>query len=146
MKYAGTIALAALALAGCTTGYGTPAPGLEGTSWTLTGFTSMDDAIGTVSPADGQVVSITFGPEGRATMQLDCNRGNATYTATPSGATGGQLSFGPVASTRALCPEPRLGEMVAAQLPNVASYTLSDGTLSLALKMDGGIFTFEPER
>jgi heat shock protein HslJ len=76
-------------------------------------------------------------------MQLDCNRGRATYTAAPSGG-GGTLSIGPVASTRALCPQPDIGQTLAARLPDVASYTLRGGHLFLALKMDGGIFELAP--
>lgn len=138
------IALPVAFAVGCTTA-DVPANGsLEGTEWDLSAFISMDDAIGRIEPGPDQSLSIEFGADGRAAMQLDCNRGTASYSTTETRPTGGELSFGPIAATRAMCPNPRLSDLMAAQLPNVVSYSLRDGNLSLALKMDGGIFEFEP--
>lgn len=137
------LAFTALA-AGCSTYEAEPDPGLVGSEWELAAFTSMDDSIGRIEPTDDQRFSISFGPDGSAAMQLDCNRGTANYSIEETGDTNGRLSFGPIAATRAMCANPRLGDLMASQLPNVVSYTLQDGTLSLALKMDGGIFEFEP--
>ena len=47
--------------------------------------------------------------------------------------------------TCALRPPPGMGEVLARRLPDVASYTLRNGHLFLALKMDGGIFEFARE-
>lgn len=143
-----------LTLAGCgeagSPPASTPPPaaasaGLAKTAWTLVGFQSMDDAQGTTRPGEGRTYTLEFGADGALAMQLDCNRGRATWSGTPSGATGGSLTIGPVASTRALCPQPDIGQMMAARLPDVASYTLRDGHLFLALKMDSGIFEFAPQ-
>jgi len=117
--------------------------GLAGTSWKLISFQSMDDAQGT-STAEGREYSVTFNPDGTATGQFDCNRANSTWSGTATSTESGTLKFGPVAMTRALCPPPRFDELLGAQLPNVTSYILRDGHLFLALKMDGGIFEFEP--
>lgn len=137
------LAFTALAT-GCSTYEAEPDPGLVGSEWELVAFISMDDSIGRIEPTDDQRFSISFGPDGSAAMQMDCNRGTANYSIEETGDTNGRLSFGPIAATRAMCADPRLGDLMASQLPNVVSYTLQDGTLSLALKMDGGIFEFEP--
>ncbi|WP_395329078.1 META domain-containing protein [Novosphingobium sp. BL-8H] len=124
-----------------------PAPattGLAATSWKLVGFQSMDDAQGTTKPGEGRTYTLEFGADGALAMQLDCNRGRSTWSAEPGGE-GGSLKIGPVASTRALCPQPDIGQMMAARLSDVASYTLRDGHLFLALKMDSGIFEFAPQ-
>ena len=138
---------AVLLLAGCVTNPDVPAnagatAGLAGSSWSFVSFQSMDDAQGTTAPVAGKVYTLDFGTDGRLAMQLDCNRGNANYSEGPISETGGALTIGPIASTRALCPPPDMGELLAAQLPNVASYTMRDGHLFLALKLDGGIFEF----
>lgn len=116
---------------------------LAGTSWKLVSFSSMDDAQGVVRPLAGQKFSLSFDKDGQIFMQLDCNRGSASYDAEASSAGSGTISIGPIAATRALCPEPRIGELIAAQLPNASSYILTPEKLTLALKMDGGIFEFE---
>lgn len=140
----------ALTLAGCTTAGGTDAPAtatastLAGTDWTLVKFQSMDDAQGTTAPPPERTYTLSFGTDGALSMQLDCNRGRAQWESVPSGKEGGSLNIGPVAATRALCPQPDVGEKMARFLPDVASYTLRDGHLFLALKMDGGIFEFAP--
>ncbi|MFC0687732.1 META domain-containing protein [Novosphingobium clariflavum] len=151
------IALAAmLASAGCTSparraepaAVPAPAPGaaeLAGSSWRLVAFQSMDDSQGTTKPGEGRDYTLDFGSDGMIAMQLDCNRGRATWRAVP-GAEGrsGQLAIGPGMTTRAFCPQPDIGPMLAARLADVTSYTLKEGHLFLALKMDGGIFEFAP--
>lgn len=143
------IMLAAMAtLGGCAAGPamsgGGMAKGLAGTNWRLVEFQSMDDAQGITRPTDASHYTIAFGADGRAALRLDCNRGTGTYTAEASSATGGTLMFGPIASTRAFCPAPSMGDALAAQLSNVRSYTLADGHLNMALMADGGIFVWEP--
>jgi hypothetical protein len=56
----------------------------------------------------------------------------------------GGFRFGPLASTRALCPSPSLGELLARQLPYVRGYLLRDGRLNLSQLADGGILIWEP--
>lgn len=135
--------VATLSLASCSTMQEADSGPLAGSEWRLVSFTSMDDAQGVSLPSEDQTLTIAFGSDGRAAMQLDCNRGTASYQAMATGNNSGTISFGPVAATRALCPKPQLGELMARQLPYVASYMMADGKLALALKMDGGIFEFE---
>lgn len=142
----------AAALSGCVAVDDGPAagslanPGLKGTSWTLAGFQSMDDSKGTIRPEAGKTYTVNFNADGTVTAQLDCNRGNGLYQEGIANAAGGRVTIGPIASTRMACPPPSLGTNLAAWLQDVTSYTLRDGHLYLALKMDAGIIDLAPAR
>ena len=141
---AGAVAGAALLLAGCAMPAAQPA-GLAGTAWQLVAMQSMDDAQGTQRPADPARFTLLFSPDGQAQWRLDCNRGQSTWQqqAGPEGRSG-QLSFGPLASTRAMCPPDSLAPQLARQLPYVRGYLLKDGQLHLSLLADGGILSWAP--
>ena len=143
------IGLAAAGLAACSTTAENPPPnlpfsGLQGTSWQLVEIQSMDDVQGITRPDDPSKYTLTFGSDGRLSARLDCNRGMGNWSNDISNATGGTLTFGPMAVTKALCPEPTLGESLERQLPYVRSFTIRDGRLNLALMADGGIIVWEP--
>jgi heat shock protein HslJ len=127
----------------------------------------MDDAIGRRTPPNPAAYTLRFGADGMATLQLDCNRGQAPWQATtaqPSPAprattapratppnrstasqeVSGSLRFGPLALTRALCPPPSLSDTVARQLPFVRSFLLRNNRLYLSLMADGGILEWQP--
>lgn len=118
---------------------------LQGTTWQLVGIQSMDDTQGLRRPADSSRYTLTLQADGRAVLQLDCNRAMGSWRVEPSADPGnGGFRFGPLASTRALCPSPSLGEPLARQLPFVRGYLLRDGRLNLSLLADGGILIWEP--
>ncbi len=120
-------------------------PPLQGTSWQLVGIQSMEDAQGLRRPADPARYTLTLQADGRALLQLDCNRAMGPWQVEPSTDPGnGGFRFGPLASTKALCPAPSLGETLARQLPFVRGYLLRDGRLNLSLLADGGILIWEP--
>jgi heat shock protein HslJ len=120
-------------------------PPLQGTSWQLVGIQSMDDAQGLRRPADPSRYTLTLQADGKAVLQLDCNRAMGPWQVEPSAEpSNGVFRFGPLASTKALCPEPSLGELLARQLPYVRGYLLRDGRLNLSLLADGGILIWEP--
>jgi heat shock protein HslJ len=123
------------------------AASLAGTAWALHAIQSMDDAQGTTRIADPKRFTIRFGADGRASLRLDCNRATGQWKATPAadGVTG-QLQFGPIAATRALCPPPHLDERVARDLGYVRGYLLKDGNLYMSLMADGGIYEWRPLR
>lgn len=109
----------------------------------------MSDEQGTTRPADPASYTLAFGPDGRASLRLDCNRGSATWRA--SAATGdtpgrrsGSLEFGALASTRAICPPASLEPQVVKALPYVRGYLLMNGRLHLTLFADGGILVWAP--
>jgi para-nitrobenzyl esterase len=91
-------------------------------------------------PEDPGRYTLVFDSGGQAFLQLDCNRGRSTWTSD----TDGQLRFGPVASTNALCDDGQRSERYAAQLEFVRSYLLRDGHLFLATLADGAILEFRP--
>ena len=121
-----------------------PFPSLEGTSWRLVELQSMDDAQGTERPSKPSNYTITFGEDGNLSARLDCNRATGTWRNDIANATGGSLTFGPLAVTKALCPEPTMGERLERQLPYVRSFVIRDGDLHMALMADGGIIVWEP--
>jgi para-nitrobenzyl esterase len=132
-------------LAACTASPPTAVPastvaaaGLEGTSWRLVQIAMSD---GATRPAiDRSRYTIGFGREGLLNVRFDCNRGRGSWTSSAPG----QLGFGPLALTRALCPVGSLHDDLVRQWPYVRSYVVKDGRLFLSLMADGGIIEFEP--
>ena len=117
----------------------TPAlPELAGTSWRLVEIQSMDDSV--YAPDDPSSYTLSFGADGTALVRSDCNRGTGSWDS----ASPGQLTFGPMATTKALCPPGSMDERFVAQFPWVRSYVLKDGRLFLATMADGSIVEFEP--
>ena len=80
--------------------------------------------------------------QGTATLtaRIDCNRGRGTWKATGAN----QLELGPLALTRAACPEGSLHDQIVKQWTFVRSFVLEDGHLFLSLMADGGIYELEP--
>jgi para-nitrobenzyl esterase len=112
---------------------------LEGSSWRLVQFESGD---GGVRPAiERSRYTLGFGANGVLNVRFDCNRGRGSWSSSAPG----QLEFGPLALTRALCPVGSLHDLLVRQWPHVRSYVIRDGRLYLSLMADGGIFEFEPE-
>ena len=98
-------------------------PGLEGTKWQLVKFESSDDT--TLTPDDRSKYTIEFNPGGTLTARIDCNRGKGTWKSNgPS-----ELEFGPLALTRARCPEGSLHDRIVKQWPHIRSY-MSCGTVT----------------
>jgi len=112
--------------------------GLAGTSWQLVKIMSMDDHV--YEPDDKSKYTLTFRADGAATVQADCNRGTGPWTSESAG----QLQFGPIASTKALCPPSSLSERFLAQFQWVRSYRMENGHLFLATMADGSIIELEP--
>jgi hypothetical protein len=98
----------------------------------------MDDTV--YIPDDPAKYTLAFGADGAASIQADCNRGKGSWTSESPG----QLQFGPVAATRAMCPPQSLSGQYLAQFEWVRSYVLKDGRLFLATMADGSIVEFEP--
>jgi uncharacterized protein len=116
---------------------------LAGSTWELVSIQSMDDAQGTLKIAPPQRYTLNFGTDGRAAFRIDCNRGTATWKATPSAeSSSGALEFGPLATTKMMCPPGSHDQKVMRDLTYVRSYLLKDGKLYLSLMADGGIYEF----
>ncbi len=116
----------------------TAASELAGTSWQLLKINSMDDSADV--PDDPSRYTLELGADGSVTILADCNRGMGNWSSEGTS----QLTFGPVAATRAMCPPDSLSEKYLAQFEYVRSYVLRDGHLFLATMADGSIIEFEP--
>jgi len=98
----------------------------------------------TTTIANPSKYTVTFGDDGQAAFQIDCNRGSGTFQTAAPAPDSGSLTFGPIALTRMFCPQPSDDNKVAAALGNVRSYLLSNGQLHLSLMADSGIMHWEP--
>jgi len=135
---------ASVPLAACSSAEPPDAQSLVGTSWQLVSIQSMDDAQGTTEVPDPSKFTLTFGESDQAFLQIDCNRGKGTYTVQPSDdGMSGALSFGPIATTMMLCPQPSMDQQVSKALADVRSYLFKDGKLHLSQLADGGILTWK---
>ena len=54
-------------------------PPLQGTSWQLVGIQSMDDVQGLRRPGDASRYTLSLQADGRAVLQLDCNRASGSW-------------------------------------------------------------------
>ncbi len=103
----------------------------------------MDDAQGTTTVPDPSKFTVEFAEDGRALFQIDCNRGNGSYTAEPSeDGDSGSLTFGPIATTMMMCPQPSLDQQVSMSLADVRSYLFRDNKLHLSKFADSGILSW----
>jgi len=142
------LALAACALLALACGSREPAPDgapaqpLAGT-WRFVEFESSSDEIGTIRPDDPGKYTMTLEAGGRVTMRLDCNRATGTWTADPADGESGSFTFGPLAMTRAQCPQPSLDTRIARDAEYVRTYVLRGDRLYLNLMADGGNYVWE---
>lgn len=111
---------------------------LAGTAWQLVEIASMDDHV--YRPEDRSLYTLVFNADGSMRVRADCNLGTGTWTSESSG----QLQFGLIAATQALCPPGSLHDRYMGQFPWVRSYVMKDGHLFLATMADGSIIEFEP--
>lgn len=138
-------AVTAVNLAGC--GSAAASDPLTGTTWRLLSIESMaPEEQPSTTIDDPSKYTVTFGDDGRAAFQVDCNRGNASWESSAAAPDSGALTFGPIALTRMMCPQPSEDTRVAAALGYVRSYLLSDGKLHLSLLADSGVMHWEPQQ
>lgn len=112
--------------------------GLAGTSWQFARFQGGDGRV--VVPDDKARYTVSFGADGGVSVRFDCNRGRGSWKSERPG----QILFGPMAMTRALCPPGSLHDQFVKHWFYVRSYVLKGGRLYLSLMADGGIYEFEP--
>ena len=113
---------------------------LDGTSWQLVKFRGGDDMV--LTPEERPKYTLTFNKDGSVSARIDCNRGRGTWKSTRPG----EVEFGPLALTRAMCAPGSLHDRMVKHLPYVRSYVIKDRNLYLSLMADGGIYEFEPLR
>jgi heat shock protein HslJ len=113
---------------------------LEGTEWQLAEIHTSGSTT-TLTPPLQARHTMAFGAEGVLTMQLDCNRGRATWTAGKPRNGAGMLTIGPVASTKMLCPEPSFGSQLAS-LAEAKTYALTMDRRELVIETGSLRYTF----
>ena len=118
-------------------------PSLTGTSWRLASFRANEDGSQDLRPGTPDSFTLSFGKDGRLAVRLDCNRGNGPWQAVATDATGGTLSLGPVATTRAMCPPDAAGARLAQDLPALRTWRLQDNRLHLGLPADAGVYVWD---
>jgi heat shock protein HslJ len=103
-----------------------PAPlALIGTAWSLSTIGSGDAVSSTIT---GTSASLTLTEDGSASGSAGCNTFHGAYTVD-----GDQLSFGPLATTRMMCPDNVMAQETAGLegLGATASFTIDGDQLSL---------------
>jgi heat shock protein HslJ len=111
---------------------------LSGTSWRLVEFRGVDGQILRADEASNYTVE--FRTDSTVALRLDCHRGRGTWVSRSAS----QLELGPLALTRATCPQAVLRDQLVKQWASVRSYALRNTHLFLSLTPDGGTYEFEP--
>lgn len=117
---------------------GDTADHLMGTTWGLVEIQSMNDTV--TRPSGPDQFTLAFGEDGTVAAKVDCNRGTSSYTSESKG----QLLFGPMATTRALCAPDSIDQEFLSNIEYVRSYVFRDGDLYLTTMADGSILQFTP--
>lgn len=110
---------------------------LDDTQWQLVDIQFMNDT--SRQPDNPSRYTLDLKPDGTAQIRSDCNSATGSWKAE-----GSRLTFGRLASTRALCPDTSLDEVYRAQFKWVRSFVIRDGLLFLATMADGAIIEFRP--
>lgn len=105
------------------------------------GWESLVTPTETVKPDRPERYTIRFERTGRVAVRADCNRGSGSYTLLPDR----RLTFGPVALTRAACPQGSLSDRFARDVGRATSYFVRDGAFFLELPVDSGTLRFRRE-
>ncbi|MFD5873822.1 META domain-containing protein [Streptomyces sp. NPDC060322] len=116
-----------------------PAP-LTGTAWKVTGLVS-GSTVASLPAGTEDKAHLTFGKDGSVEGSLGCNsfHGRATVS-------GSTLTFGPLASTRKMCPGPEmeLERALLGVLEGRATYTIDHRSLSIEAKSGKGLDATAP--
>lgn len=111
-----------------------PAP-LAGTAWKVTGLVSGSTASSLPAGTEDEA-RLTFTEDGSVEGSLGCNsfHGKAAVS-------GSTITFGPLASTRKMCPGPqmKLERALLAALEGKTAYAIDHRTLSLTAKSGEGL-------
>jgi heat shock protein HslJ len=103
---------------------------------------------GTLLPNGSSIVpdtpanyALDFQPGGRVTVRADCNRGSGSYLLN-----GAQLTFGPLALTKMMCPPGSRDREFLAALATTASQSFEGDDLVLKLAGNGGTMRFSSSK
>jgi hypothetical protein len=110
--------------------------GLSGTAWRLVQFQVGSGQI--LGRDDVSSFTVEFRADSTVAVLLDCHRGRGTWVSRSPA----KLELGPLALTRATCPQTPLSDQIKKQWTFIRSYVLRD--THLFLSADGGTYEFEP--
>lgn len=147
IRQTASLAFGVLAVVSATSCATTPDDGLVAADvWQLTSIYDPSSGENIEIPLELRPkYTVQFGADGRLTMQLDCNRGTATWSGNfPTPGAVEPLSIGPIASTRALCPEPSFGQRMAEALSGANLQALDVDNPTLVIVSDGVRYAFKP--
>jgi len=113
------------------------APALIGTTWAWQKTIMSDDK--RFAPGAPARYTVTFGADGRMAVQADCNRGAGGYELDEAQR---RIRTGPMALTRAMCPEGSLDTVFAQQLSRIQGWLFEGPGLVLTLDYDSGSMFF----
>jgi len=111
---------------------------LVGSTWRLVQVRAPHDSV--ITPEKIAIYTVEFGSDGQVIVVAGCNRGGGTFTVTPPKG----LSFGPLRTTRAMCPPGSISARYLADFAQMRGYAIVGGKLYIDLA-DGVIYQFAPE-
>jgi heat shock protein HslJ len=111
---------------------------LAGSQWRLVQLRASQDSV--IKPEKVAVYTVEFGADGQAIVVAGCNRGGGAFTVTPPKG----LTFGPLATTRAMCPPGSMSARFLADFAKMRAYAIVGGVLYIDVA-DGGVYQFAPE-
>lgn len=132
------ISIVAAVVLALTSEVGAETQGLANTSWQLLQIQNADGT--SVKPDDPVKYTLEFEADGSVVAGLNCNRGSGTWKS----AAPGQIEFGTMAVTMAMCLTPSLDSRMAKDLASVHSYAIENGHLKLNVST-GGFYEFTAE-
>ncbi len=112
---------------------------ITGTAWAWQGTQAKDGA--RIVPDGPERYTLEFLPGGQVNVRADCNRGTASYALN-----GAQLSFGPVALTKMMCPPGSRDADFLRGLAAAATHELAGSSLVLSLRDAAGVMRFSTPR
>jgi heat shock protein HslJ len=112
------------------------ADAIIGKRWLWEATVSAHETIAVPNPEN---YTLELMPSGTAAVRFDCNRGAGSYKIAA-----GQLSFGPMMSSRMACPPGSLDSRYARDLRRVIAFFVEDGKLYLEQPPGYGTLRFAP--
>lgn len=142
-----------LALAACAGTYGqstdqtvmAQSDVLTGSSWRLIEIRDLSNPSAGIKIDESEVYSLLFQAGARAALQLDCNRGFGTWSAT-SGHDGnsGDVSISSIGVTKAMCAPGSMSDRVTADLSRFARFTIEGDNLVTELSDGSAAYVWVP--
>jgi len=107
---------------------------LQGTKWNWVSSKSGSTTIAVPTPKN---YSLDFLTDKVVAAQLDCNKGNGSYTVS-----GNNITFGNMAATMMMCPPGSLSSTFSQQLGKARTYKINGDRLTFTLEGESGTMTF----